>query len=349
MEGFFMPKESNDKPLKAKAGTGTQSSSDTKKLAGPSAPKETAYEAVKRLVAGNPRFREVKNFGQGYQFFGEHIYQRAKASSIKASATTLRPGEQPLGDLSAVEENWLAAAVKYLIQIDGYRKGDAINESGHCIFEVGAAYIQFRAPNYATYLICEAVSGKLVPDVAAILTSEKTDRLIHEFGFLPPGRSPNYAQKIETKTNDDLAYAGRLAFRVFRDIYGVTDFGPAKFKVWPSKPVALTVPESEKPTTSKFILTIDNQPLTLKLEAILALFGKDRTLEFADGKWTPFVVFELEVPPTGMPTVQNIDFTNMTEAQTIDALKSLPRDVADFPGFVRDEIEKIEKAQAAKK
>jgi hypothetical protein len=39
----------------------------------------------------------------------------------------------------------------------------------------------------------------------------------------------------------------------------------------------------------------------------------------------------------------------MGEAETIAALKSLPKEVADFSGFVRDEIEKIEKAQATKK
>jgi hypothetical protein len=47
--------------------------------------------------------------------------------------------------------------------------------------------------------------------------------------------------------------------------------------------------------------------------------------------------------------VQHIDFTNMTDVETIAALKTLPSDVADFRGFVRDKIEKIEKAQAAKK
>jgi hypothetical protein len=35
--------------------------------------------------------------------------------------------------------------------------------------------------------------------------------------------------------------------------------------------------------------------------------------------------------------------------RAIDALKSLPKVVANFPGFVRDEFEKIERAQAAKK
>jgi hypothetical protein len=57
-----------------------------------------------------------------------------------------------------------------------------------------------------------------------------------------------------------------------------------------------------------FVLTIDNQPLVLNREAILALFGKSRTMEFAEGKWSPFVLFQV----------------------------------------VRDAIEKIEKAQSGK-
>jgi hypothetical protein len=123
----------------------------------------------------------------------------------------------------------------------------------------------------------------------------------------------------------------------------------AKFKVWPPEAVALSGPEAGKPTTSNFIRTIDKQPLTLKLEAILALFGKARTMEFAEGKWTPFVSFELVAPPNAMPTVQHVDFTNMSETEIIAALKSVPKDVVDFAGFVRDEIEEIEKAQPAKK
>jgi hypothetical protein len=86
----------------------------------------------------------------------------------------------------------------------------------------------------------------------------------------------------------------------------------------------------------------------LKLEAILALFGKDRTMEFAEGKLTPFVSLNLK-HPNDMPTVQRIDFTNMSESEIVAALKFLPKDVSDFAGFVRDEIEKIEKAQSAKK
>jgi hypothetical protein len=82
---------------------------------------------------------------------------------------------------------------------------------------------------------------------------------------------------------------------------------------------------------------------------VLALFGKTRTMEFAEGKWTPFVSFELETPPGAIPTVQNVDFTNMSESEIADALESIPKEVADFAGFVRDEIEKLEKTQSTKK
>lgn len=71
-----------------------------------------------------------------------------------------------------------------------------------------------------------------MPEIGAILTPEKESRLVHEFGFTAPGQSPNYAQRIEIKSKADLAYTARLAYRVFKDIYDVKDFGVAKFKVW---------------------------------------------------------------------------------------------------------------------
>jgi hypothetical protein len=97
-----------------------------------------------------------------------------------------------------------------------------------------------------------------------------------------------------------------------------------------------------------FVLTIDKQPLVLKLEAILALFGKSRTMEFAEGKWTPFVFFQVEDPPNSDPTVKKIKFTDMSESGIKNSLKDLPRDVYDFAGFVRDAIDKIEAEQAGK-
>jgi hypothetical protein len=106
-----------------------------------------------------------------------------------------------------------------------------------------------------------------------------------------------------------------------------------------------TIMTKSPATTAKFVLTIDKQPLVLPLDAILALFGRSRTMEFAEGKWTPYVFFQVEEPENGVATVHHIDFTDMNQAEIVDALKALPRDVVDFPGFVRDEIEKIEKAK----
>ena len=94
-----------------------------------------------------------------------------------------------------------------------------------------------------------------------------------------------------------------------------------------------------------FVLTIDNQPLVLKLQPILALFGKSRTMEFAEGKWSPFVLFQVEDKPNSVTVVQRVDFTDVTNSGIERALDGLPPDVRDFPGFVRDAIEKIEKTK----
>ena len=338
------PKDLGQKPAPATAAPHT---SQAGKQGEPRAGKETIRERLRREVATNPRFEDAKG-PLGFVFLGDHVDEQSKASATKTEATVLRPGEPPLGSLSPVEHGWLASAFKCLLQIEDYRKAKATNKSGHCIFEVGPAYVQFQAPNYTSYLTGEAVSGRLLPGIAAILTPEKIERLVREFGFVSPGRSPNFVQRIEIKSRADLAYAARLAYRIFRDIYDVTSFDGAKFKVWPPKAVALSGPESRKPTTRKFVLTIDKQPLTLKLEAILGLFGKTRTMEFAGGRWAPVVSFGLEAPLYDMPAVQHIDFANMSRSEIVAALMSLPEDIADFAGFVRNEIEAIEKARSDK-
>jgi hypothetical protein len=69
-----------------------------------------------------------------------------------------------------------------------------------------------------------------VPEIAQVLTREKKDRLVREFGFTPPGSSKNFSRKVAIQNLFDLAYVARLAFRVLRDVYDVTDFGSAKFK-----------------------------------------------------------------------------------------------------------------------
>ena len=71
-------------------------------------------------------------------------------------------------------------------------------------------------------------------------------------------------------------------------------------------------------------------------------------MEFAEGKWTPFVFFQAEDPPNSVPIVTKIEFTDMSESGIKNSLKVLPRDVYDFAGFVREAIEKIEAEQSGK-
>src|SRR5258705_2327826 len=90
-----------------------------------------------------------------------------------------------------------------------------------------------------------------------------------------------------------------------------------------------------RPPPVNFILTIDNQPLVLELQAILTLFGKPRAMKFANGKWSPFVTIELAEPAGSAQTVHKIEFTGMNESEISEAFRVLPRDVADFAGFFR--------------
>jgi hypothetical protein len=78
--------------------------------------------------------------------------------------------------------------------------------------------------------VCEAVSAKFVPEMAAILTTGG-DEILRRLGFEAPEISPNYSQTIKVKGPEDLAYAARLAFRVLKQVYRVADFGLATFDV----------------------------------------------------------------------------------------------------------------------
>ncbi len=134
-------------------------------------------------------------------------------------------------------------ALAHLIQIDESRRVENVFGDAYCIFEAGRAYFQCLAPSFGTYLRCEAVSEKFIPEMGAILTPEKRNRLVQEFDFAAPGYSKNFSQKIDIVSKEDLAFVARMAFRVLRDVYDVTDFGAAKFKVSipePAKPVSNT-------------------------------------------------------------------------------------------------------------
>lgn len=154
----------------------------------------------------------------------------------------LRPSEPSLGTLSSVDQNWLVAAIDHLIRIDKSRRAENAHGNSYCIFEAGRIYFQCLAPSFGTYLRCESVSEKFVPEVASILTQAKRNQLVHEFGFAARGYSKIFSQKIEIKGMEDLAYVARLAFLVLRDVYDVKDFAATQSKLTLLKP-ALPVAE----------------------------------------------------------------------------------------------------------
>jgi hypothetical protein len=203
-----MSKEPKDTAQKPTPPAAAPNVTQSEKQAEPSVSNETVADIVRRKIANNPRFKEVKN-SNGYMLFGEHVYEQSKASVIQPWATALQPGEVPLGSLSLVDQNWLASAIKCLVQIDDSRKAENVFASAYCIFEVGLAYFQCLAPSFGTYLRCESVSEKCVPAIAAILTREKRNRLVHELDFTAPGYSKNFSRKIDIKGKDDLAYVAR--------------------------------------------------------------------------------------------------------------------------------------------
>ncbi|WP_079601626.1 TY-Chap domain-containing protein [Bradyrhizobium erythrophlei] len=243
MEGFFMPDLPNGSKQKSKSNTDPSGSSENEKSAEPTAAKETIRERIMREISQNPRWSEAKPSGQGFVIVGARP-SSGKPAAFETLLTTLRQDEPALGNLSVTDQNWLVTALAHLIQIDQSRRVENVSGDAYCIFEVGRAYFQCLAPSFGTYLRCEAVSEKFVPEMGAILTPEKRDRLVREFGFTAPGHSKNFSQKIEVKGKDDLAYVARMAFRVLRDIYNVTDFGATKCKISipePAKPVSVQI------------------------------------------------------------------------------------------------------------
>jgi hypothetical protein len=188
------------------------------------------------------------------------------ASALRTSVLALRPNEPSLGTLSSVDQNWLVAAIDHLIRIDKSRRAENAHGNSYCIFEAGRIYFQCLAPSFGTYLRCESVSEKFVPEVASILTQAKRNQLVHEFGFAAPGYSKNFSQKIEIKGMEDLAYVARLAFRVLRDVYDVKDFAATQFKLTllkPALPVAepgfLSVSQRAEPLAEKpYVVFVDD-------------------------------------------------------------------------------------------
>lgn len=145
----------------------------------------------------------------------------------------LRKGETPLRNLCPSDTRWLETAFVNLMRVDEWRMREG--SDAYCIFEVGPAYFQCFAPVYDRYLRCESASENYVPEIARVLTREKKERLVREFGFTPPASPKNFSRKIEIQNAFDLAYVARLAFRVLRDVYGVQHFASTNFKSSPQE------------------------------------------------------------------------------------------------------------------
>jgi hypothetical protein len=89
--------------------------------------------------------------------------------------------------------------------------------------------VQFLASWDAGELLCETVSAKTVPEIGAVLAT-RGDEALRNLGFKAPEISPNYSQTIKIEDNKDLAYGARLAFRVLKQVYKVTDLSLATFE-----------------------------------------------------------------------------------------------------------------------
>jgi hypothetical protein len=159
--------------------------------------------------------------------------QRLLGPDIEPVLEELRPGEPPLGPLRLHELSWLGAALTYLALIWQHRGEGIPGSRPFCIFsfeaDPGSPYIQFLARSDAELLSCEAVSARSIPEIAAVLRPE-AQNLLRDFGFAAPDTSPNYSQRIDVRGTADLAYAARLAYRVLKQVYGITDFGRGSFQ-----------------------------------------------------------------------------------------------------------------------
>jgi curved DNA-binding protein CbpA len=189
-----------------------------------------ANQAIK--IVGTPDDADTNNFIETVCQTTNYRTQKMRGALL--AINKLRRDELSIGKVTLEEEIWLTKAFDYLKEIDGLRtKGHAYCILRACNDVIGPVYVQFAAPNYNKQLHCEAVSAESVPEVARILTSKK-QRLLLKFGFGFP--NPNYSQDIDAECDDDIAFATRLAFRVLKQIYDVTNFDSASFKSWHERP-----------------------------------------------------------------------------------------------------------------
>lgn len=179
----------------------------------------------------------------GFIFTGEAVYEQMKAVTALKAINSLRPDEPPLSDITPDEQKWLIKAFRHLKAIDEQRPKGRPDDGPYCIFEFpGNLYVQYLARYNSKVLVCESVCAKFSTEAAEILTPDK-EKILFSFGFESVGVSVNYSQRFDVESDDDLGYAARLAFRVLKQAYQVTNFGSGTFKLLIPKVTKVPPPE----------------------------------------------------------------------------------------------------------
>jgi hypothetical protein len=121
-------------------------------------------------MTSHGKAREIGDAGSATETNSDLI-EHSKTTRAKDALNALRSGEPPLGSLTSEEQSWLAAAFAHLNRIYEKREAGRPGNNAVCVFDVGNVYVQFLAPWDAELLVCEAVSAKFVPEIAAVLTA----------------------------------------------------------------------------------------------------------------------------------------------------------------------------------
>lgn len=160
----------------------------------------------------------------------------------KRALASPRPGEPPLDELTNEDQSWLVNALSTLQKI--YEKRET-GPDAFCIFALENSqaavrpYVQFLAQWDANELVCEAVSAKSVPEIAAILGPEE-DAALKNLGFKAPEKF-NYWQLIPIAGVADLAYAARLLYRTLKHVYKIANIIDVKHRINLPRP-SLAIP-----------------------------------------------------------------------------------------------------------
>lgn len=139
------------------------------------------------------------------------------------------PGSKKAKPREKSSDSTASTAFAHLNRIYENRMAGSLGKEAFCVFMAGKVYVQFLASWDEDTFQCEAASVKSVPEIGAIFTTQADD-VLRKLGFKPPKVSPNYSQAIKIEGVNDLGYAARLAFRVLKQVYRITDLSSAAFK-----------------------------------------------------------------------------------------------------------------------